>query len=415
MPSLDYDVRIPQLLSSIEESEMIKNENKEYLKDFYRDLKVMDYSDARIYKLLSHLKKIGEEIDFVFDEASEDNIKDVVIWIKDRDLADTTKRDYRVVLKRFYKWINGENNGYPECVSWIKTTNKKQNGSLPENMLTEEDIKALLKSTNHPRDRAFISMLWETGARIGELMDLEVGSLEDHRHGLKVVINGKTGPRRILLISSVPHINSWINSHPDSENSKAPLWVNIGNTNFGSEMRYRTILKMLKTTMEKAGIDKPSNPHHFRHSRATYLASKFTEAQMNEWFGWVQGSDQPQRYVHLSGRDMDSSYARIHGIEDEETSEESTLAPEECPRCGNSVPPDAKFCYKCGMALSIEASEEIEEQEEMVTEKFTEMVKEDPEVMEDMQQFFKMVKMIRNSDAMMNTFQSILDDKTSKR
>lgn len=52
---------------------------------------------------------------------------------------------------------------------------------------------------------------------------------------------------------------------------------------------------------------KPLNPHHFRHSRATFLATKFKEAQLCGWFGWVQGSTVPGEYVPLSGRVRNSS------------------------------------------------------------------------------------------------------------
>lgn len=41
---------------------------------------------------------------------------------------------------------------------------------------------------------------------------------------------------------------------------------------------------------------------------------------MCEWFGWVQESDRPRDYVHMSGRNIDADYARLHGIEDEEAS-----------------------------------------------------------------------------------------------
>lgn len=411
MPSLNYERRIPQVIKSIENSNSIKENNEKIIKKYLRDLRVRDYSEARIYKILSHMKKICEEIDFDLETATEDNIKEMVAWVNSRKLADATKRDYKVIIKQFYKWFHGDGQNYPDSVKWINTTLKTQNNSLPENMLIEDDIKDLLQQSKHTRDKALISMLWETGARIGELIDLKIGSLEDHKHGLKVVISGKTGPRRLLLISCVPHLRSWLNSHPDGDDPESPLWVNIGNTNFGDKLRYRTILKLLNETADRADINKPMNPHHFRHSRATYLASKFTEAQMNEWFGWVQGSDQPQRYVHLSGRDMDGSYAKIHGIKDEETDEESTLAPKDCPRCGNSVPPDAKFCYKCGMALSLEAAREIEEDEQESAEKYSEVVKKDPDALEDMQDFMEMLRLIRSDDELMDDLNNLVREK----
>lgn len=53
--------------------------------------------------------------------------------------------------------------------------------------------------------------------------------------------------------------------------------------------------------------------HHYRHSRATYFANHPTEAQICEWSGWVQGSDQSAKYAHMSGRDIDDAYSQLLG------------------------------------------------------------------------------------------------------
>ena len=88
---------------------------------------------------------------------------------------------------------------------------------------------------------------------------------------------------------------------------------------------------------------------------------------MNEWFGWVQGSGMPATYVHLSGRDMDSSYAKIHGIEEDVEPEISRLSPEKCPRCRVSVAPGTIYCYQCGMALSVdEALAIMKDEQELI-------------------------------------------------
>jgi len=44
------------------------------------------------------------------------------------------------------------------------------------------------------------------------------------------------------------------------------------------------------------------------------MANYLTEAQMNLYFGWVQGSDMPSVYVHLSGRDVDDAILKANGI-----------------------------------------------------------------------------------------------------
>ena len=351
---------IESAIQRIQQNKKIDKENKKAILEFYKYMELQDYSLHRQIKYLIKLPKLAEQLGIPFAKAEKGDIEHLVLWLKRRkDINDTTKLDYKILLKRFYKWLNdGE---YPDCVKFITTTQKNHKGKLPKDMLTEKDIRKLLEANNHPRNRAFIMMLWETGARIEELLTLKVGDIEDHEHGLKVVVSGKTGERRIVLLQSVPYINDWLKIHPSREKTDA-LWVNINAKNSTEPINYRVILKMLRNTKKKAGIMKPINPHHFRHSRATYMANHFTEAQLCEWFGWVQGSKIPATYVHLSGRDIDNAYLKMFGIKDKEEEElETELKTIKCPRCGYDNGSVVKFCGKCGMALDMETAMKIED------------------------------------------------------
>jgi hypothetical protein len=122
---------------------------------------------------------------------------------------------------------------------------------------------------------------------------------------------GKTGARRLLIIESEPHVTQWLEEHPDPRPQR-PLWCKIDQGNPHEQIGYNYIrLRLLERAHKRAGIEKPVNPHHFRHSRATQLANWLTEAQLCGWFGWVQGSKVPARYVHLSGRDIDTAYLAL--------------------------------------------------------------------------------------------------------
>lgn len=96
----------------------------------------------------------------------------------------------------------------PEKAAWIKmsVSNRGSNNMLSKDLLTKQDIQRQIKAAKNDRDKAFIAVLYETGARIGELIDLKVGDIEDRKHGMKIVIDGKTGARRIPLVESVPHL-----------------------------------------------------------------------------------------------------------------------------------------------------------------------------------------------------------------
>jgi hypothetical protein len=257
---------------------------------------------------------------------------------------------------------DAEGDETPDEVRWIKLSNGNGNGdTLPKDLLTKDDVEAQVDAAKNPRDRAFIYLLYETGARIGEVIDLTVGDIEDRNHGKKVVIDGKTGARRLPLVESVPYINQWLSNHPNPAKD-APLWCKIQQGSPDDQLGYRYIReKILKKNMERAGIDKPSNPHHYRHSRASHLATELKEAQLCEWFGWVQGSDVPARYVHLSGRDIDNAYDQMHGLyePDEEEQQPDVV---ECVRCQELNEPDAAFCMRCGFALDQETAAEVEEQ-----------------------------------------------------
>lgn len=155
------------------------------------------------------------------------------------------------------------------------------------------------------------AILWETGARIGELIDLQYGDIETDTRGTYVIVTRKTGARRLPLIESRLYVEQWLTAHPIPR-PNVPLWCKIEQGAPNEAIGYNYIrLRLLKRAQERAGIEKSVNPHHFRHSRATHLANWLTEAQLCEWFGWVQGSRVPARYVHLSGRDIDNAYQSL--------------------------------------------------------------------------------------------------------
>jgi site-specific recombinase XerD/ribosomal protein L40E len=429
MPTADYEKKVESVFEMIEESDAIHPDNADLLRAYRRDKELNGMSAATQQRNLSYLKIVAEHVeDTRFQDMDKENVKQLIEWIHDRDLADATVDTYKKAIRQFWTWMNdGET---PDAVDWMKISSGTSNDTLPQDLLTKEDIQEQVDAAKNPRDRAFIYLLYETGARIGELIDLTVGDIEDRTHGKKVTISGKTGARRLPLVESVPYINKWLNEHPNPVKD-APLWCKIqqgGPTEtvrpgdvddiaeiygIGREMArrlsyvgvetgedlarhsaedlshligvkqgkaqrwldqfdpdagsggleklgYRYIRdKILKTNMERAGIDKPSNPHHYRHSRASFLANEMTEAQLCKWFGWVQGSDVPARYVHLSGRDIDNAYDQMHGIvEPEEDDEDPEVR--KCDRCGELNESDATYCMRCGFAVNQEKAEEVE-------------------------------------------------------
>ncbi|RLI76816.1 integrase [Archaeoglobales archaeon] len=407
MPTQDWKVKIQKLLDRISKSQIISEKNKKLLVEFYRELKVNDYSDARIHKLLNHMVIIAENMPGIdLEKAGREDIKRIAEWVQDRNYSAETKKDYRVALRVFYKWLDlGDVRAreVPERVKLLRATVKNQAKKLPNEILTEEEVRELIRHATNPRTKCLIALLWETGARMGELIDLKVKDIVRWRHGYQLILNGKTGSRRVPIIVSEPYINEWLDKHPLKDSAEWPdvwLWVEVKKQNHrgrkkrvGEKANYHALVRDIQRAAKRAGITKAVNPHNFRHSRATFMANYFTEAQMNQWFGWVPASRMPARYVHLSGRDIDRAYAVLCGVEGEET-RSPEFVPKECPRCGlKKLPPDSKFCTRCGAPIDPRTLMEIEEAERRIFEKFVMLRDEDVmKVLEVITKLYKFAK-----------------------
>ena len=59
----------------------------------------------------------------------------------------------------------------------------------------------------------------------------------------------------------------------------------------------------------------------------------------------------PSIYVHLSGRDVDSSVLSIYGIKDTSEVDKPKLKAEQCLRCKEANDPASRFCRRCGLPL----------------------------------------------------------------
>jgi site-specific recombinase XerD len=155
----DYARQVETTLESINGSDGIHPDNQEAIREFKRDLSLEGKSDARMQKVLSHLKIIAEHAgDDSFAENTLGDIKDLVEWVHRRDPAETTQADYKKVIKQFSKCLEGENGDNPDKVDWITTTGPSSNGMLPKDLLTRDDVNALKEARNNPRDRAFIAL-----------------------------------------------------------------------------------------------------------------------------------------------------------------------------------------------------------------------------------------------------------------
>lgn len=254
-----------------------------------------------------------------YNKITKQELENLILKIRNRYTGETP-RDFLVMLRIFIKSIkqdNGEEfekNQFPKIVSWIEPGHRIRKDIPISDILTENDIKKLSEKTTNLRDRALILLLYETGCRIGELMNIKNKDIRVDDYGLIIRLEGKTGVRHVRIVKNTSTIQNWFRMHPRNNDSNASFFCNIWSKKEGEPMTYNNIADMLKTVFRKTGIIKPHNPHHFRHSRATQLGYQLNEVELCTFFGWVVGSKEVRTYVHRNEEVTNDRILELSGI-----------------------------------------------------------------------------------------------------
>ena len=145
-----------------------RKEDIEDITNFVNDISAQGVKPVRLFKYVYVLRKLSTWVNIPMRNCRKYELMELVRKIDSTtSYSDWTKYDRKVILKRFYRWINGDEE-HPKYFKWLKLKEPK-NKILPEELLTEEDILNLIDTARHVRDKAFISTIFESGCRIGEL------------------------------------------------------------------------------------------------------------------------------------------------------------------------------------------------------------------------------------------------------
>jgi len=338
----------------------ITSENKKYITQFIDQLSAENISQVRQIKYIYSFSTICKLLDGKdFSKLTKQDITSYCSKVNNSVYTEWTKHDLKVIIKRFMKWLREQEgqefdkHEYPSEVKWINASMKENKLGYSKKLLTFEDVLKLSEAANNLRDRCFVLLLYESGARIGEILGIRIKDVVFEQWGASICIpSSKTKPRTIFIHRAAPAISNWLMDHPDRDNENSPLFCGMWAKKRGEEIVSQTFRLMLKDLAKKANINKPVNPHHLRHSRATELADSLTNSQLCNYLGWKQGSRELATYISM--KDTKDAILKINGIEkkDERTEQHKVVT---CPRCGTVNSPDSKFCSHCSLGLELQS------------------------------------------------------------
>ena len=326
--------------------------------EFASDLIAEGISEFRVRGYVIYLKKIIQTANKRLKDFEKADVKRVInhyqLLRNSGELSDSSVFEVKKTLKKFFGWC-----GRDELINWF-SIGKVKNSLSPSDLITEEEFQKMLNVCTNSRDRALLSLLYETGARIGEIGSMRVKDVSFDEYGAIVWLpKSKTIRRKLRVVYSARYLSEWLSDHPLKDNYEAPLWIKLTGKERLQAMEYKDVQWQIKKIAKRAGIKKRIYPHLFRHTRATRLLAKVPESIGAKYMDWVNGSKMVGVYVHLASEDVDEAILKMYGIKANNNNKDLEI--KQCPRCLMVNPATSRFCSRCGLPLTEEAIQEIEE------------------------------------------------------
>ncbi len=235
----------------------MKHGTEPALKKLETELKLRGFSmqTSKMYlfynrKFLDFMKKSPEDIE-------EDDIREFLAYkMSDDSLSNASIALIKASLKFFYMDMLGKN------LSLVRTP--KASKKLPV-ILTRSEIKNLLENTRNKKHRLLIELLYSSGLRLSECINLKYADL-DLDEGTGWVRLGKGSKDRLFIISE--KFGKDLQMYKEENGSDGKEYIFTVN---GRKMSPRGIQHAIKIAAERAGLEKEVNVHTLRHSFATHL------------------------------------------------------------------------------------------------------------------------------------------------
>ncbi len=217
-------------------------------------------------------------------------------------------------LRTFFKYLQEKKIVKTNKVNYI--TMPKFEKELP-NILGREDINKLRDAVNTSkitgiRDRLIIELLYSSGIRASELIDLNEYMINIEERELRVI--GKGNKERITFFSE--NSKKWLEKYIEEKKEKYSNYTKdvVFANSKGEKLTTRSLRRLIADYAKKAGLQKEVTPHVFRHTFATELLNNGVDIRyLQELLGHSSIST-TQVYTHVSKALLKDVYMNTHPL-----------------------------------------------------------------------------------------------------
>ena len=276
--------------------------NDEYLKLFLEAKKIEGCSERTIQYYGTTINKMLGMVTDPIRKITTEQIREFLSeYQKINNCSKVTVDNVRRNISSFFSWLEEENY---ILKSPMRRIHKIKTNQQVKEVISDEDIEKLRDNCPCQRDLAIIDLLYSTGIRVGELVNLNITDIDlDAR---ECVVFGKGGKERKVYFDAKAklHVQEYIDSRTDSNPA---LFVTLDSPHdrlkiSGVEIRVRQLGRQL--SLQRIF------PHKFRRSTATRAIDKgMPIEQVQKLLGHSQ-IDTTMQYAIVSQNNVKSSHQK---------------------------------------------------------------------------------------------------------
>lgn len=184
-------------------------------------------------------------------------------------------------------------------------------------VFSQQEVQALINACSRRRDRLLVSLLYESGMRIGQVLGLRHSDIRSYDGEVDIIprrnYNGalaKTrSPYTVHVSKDLMELYADYLVHEYQETAHGYVFVNCWSGRIGAPMTYAAVIDLFRRLSAKIRLH--ATPHMFRHTHATdLLRAGWDAAYVQRRLGHTQIQTTINTYAHLSAGDMGKMFAR---------------------------------------------------------------------------------------------------------
>jgi integrase/recombinase XerD len=264
---------------------------------------------ADLLALTQRLEHRGVEL----MRASRADILDYIAWRVEGGAKPRSTARQLSSFRRFYRYLLRE--GVIGQDPTVDIAMPKIGRALPQS-LTEDEVEALLAAPNvtEPlghRDRAMLEVLYATGVRVSELINLRMTQLNLNQGVLRII--GKGDRERLIPLGD--EAQDWLREFINGPRVEILLERQtdfLFPTRRGDRMTRQAFWHIIKRYARKAGVTKKLSPHTVRHAFATHLLNNGADLRVVQLLLGHSDVSTTQIYTHVARERMKELHSRHH-------------------------------------------------------------------------------------------------------